>query len=139
MLIFKYDDSLKTGIEMIDQQHKEIITSANLFFISYKGGKPVQRLQECISFLEQYVQYHFQSEEAFQNECNYPGFLTHQAQHSALTMQFKFHATRIRASSFSKEVIDDFYQFLNDWVIAHILKEDLEFAEYYRLKSPEPH
>lgn len=132
MLIFNWDDTLELGIALIDQQHKNIISRANTFFISYKAGNPGQRLLECLSFLEQYVQYHFQAEEAFQVECRYPDYRSHQAQHSILTMQFKFHATQLKASSFSPETIDAFYGFLREWIIGHILTEDSRFAVFYR-------
>lgn len=135
MLIFNWDDDLDLGIELIDQQHKQIISKANTFFISYKAGHPSQRLQDCLSFLEQYVLYHFQAEEAFQVECGYPEYRSHQAQHSMLKMQFKFHATQLNAAAFSGERVDAFYGFLREWIIGHILSEDKSFASYYRKQA----
>lgn len=132
MLIFNWDDALDLGIESIDQQHRSIISKANTFFISYKAGHPRARLEECLSFLEQYVLYHFQAEEAFQVECGYPEYRPHQAQHSILKMQFKFHATQLDAAGFSGESVDAFYDFLREWIVAHILTEDKRFAAFYR-------
>lgn len=130
MLTFHWEDSLNLGVELIDQQHKNIIKNANVFFISYKAGNPRQRLEECLSFLEHYVLYHFQAEEAFQVECGYPEYRSHQAQHSMLKMQFKFHATQVQAA-FAEETIHAFYSFMREWIIEHILNEDKNFAAYY--------
>lgn len=137
MLIFNWDPRLELGIELIDTQHKNIISHANTFFISYKGGNPGQRLRECLSFLEQYVLYHFQAEEAFQVECGYPGYLEHRAEHASLKMQFRFQGTKLNSSGFSRESIDGFYDFMRNWVSDHILNEDMRFASYYRARSEE--
>lgn len=138
MLIFNWDAELDTGIELIDQQHKNLINHANTFFISFKAGNPKQRLLECLSFLEQYILFHFQAEEAFQVECHYPGYRDHQALHSGLKMQFKFHSTQLEESSFSEDRVETFYHFLRDWIIGHILGEDKKFAAFYRESGAVP-
>lgn len=118
------------GIDLLDTQHKEIFEKANAFFIAYKGGAPRQRLVECLEFLEQYVLYHFQTEEAFQAEKGYGGRREHQAMHQALQIQFKLQSTALYGSDFSQIAIDGFYKFLREWIETHILKEDVKFARY---------
>lgn len=137
MLIFNWDETLDLGVELIDQQHKNLINHANTFFISYKAGNSSQRLGECLSFVEQYVLYHFQAEEAFQVACGYPAYRPHQAQHTTLRMQFKFHTTQMQAADFSPESVDAFYNFLRGWIIGHILTEDKVFASFYREQQTE--
>lgn len=136
MLIFKWDAHLETGVELIDQQHKQIIESANAFFISYRCQHGYDKIAGCLSFLEQYVLYHFQAEEAFQVKCNYPEYRSHQATHKMLQTQVKFHITNLTCSRFSQESVDNFYGFLREWIIQHILTDDFNFAEYYRSLLP---
>ncbi len=135
ILIFDWDNNLTIGIDLLDEQHKEIFNKANVFFIAYKGGEPTRRLMECLKFLEQYVLYHFHAEEAFQVESGYPQNRAHQAMHQALQMKFKFHVTALEISNFSRTSIDSFYIFLREWIGNHILIEDTKFAHYYSLSQ----
>lgn len=130
ILIFDWNPDLSIGIDLLDSQHKEIFEKANAFFIANKVGAPSKRLAECLEFLEQYVLYHFQAEEAFQAEKGYPKRREHQAMHQALLIQFKFHSTALYGSNFSQISIDGFYKFLREWIEAHILREDTKFARY---------
>lgn len=132
MNIFKWDKKLEFGIELIDNQHKEIIEHVNAFLIAYKCGNAQEKTKECLSFLAQYILYHFQSEEAFQVECGYPGYRDHQARHSYLATQVKFHTVNIEAANFSLESVKAFYDFLNSWIIDHIMTEDMALAIYYK-------
>lgn len=132
MNIFKWDHNLESGIELIDNQHKEIIAHVNAFLIAYKCGETQKKTQECLDFLKQYILYHFQSEEAFQVDCGYSGYREHQARHSYLATQVKFHAVTISESGFSEDSVNAFYDFINSWIIDHIMTEDMTFASYFK-------
>lgn len=132
MNIFKWEHSLESGIELIDNQHREIIAHVNAFLIAYKCGETHKKTQECLDFLKQYILYHFQSEEAFQVDCDYSGYREHQARHSYLATQVKFHSVNITESDFSLESVTAFYDFINSWIIDHIMTEDMSFARYYK-------
>lgn len=130
--IFKWDLKLESGIELIDSQHREIIAHVNTFLIAYKCGNAQEKTKECLNFLKQYILYHFQSEEAFQVECGYPSYRDHQARHSYLATQVKFHTVTIEMSGFSLESVTAFHDFMSDWIINHIMLEDMTFANYYK-------
>lgn len=132
MTIFKWDSSLESGIELVDSQHKQIFEAANAFFISYKCGNASKKAQDSLAFLEQYILYHFQAEEAFQSEIGYPKYREHQAYHEYLATQVKFHAVNLGTSDFAQEAIDAFRCFICEWIVKHILEDDLDFSCYYR-------
>lgn len=134
MVIFQWDRSLETGIELIDRQHRQIVQRANAFFINYKcGGDQTlhDKCAECLGFLQQYILYHFQCEEAYQVECSYPGYRSHQALHKSLATQVKFLSVQLAESAYAHQEIERFYLFLSDWVRQHLLEEDRAFAAYY--------
>lgn len=137
MNIFKWDSKLESGIELIDSQHKEILAHVNAFLIAYKCGETHKKTQECLDFLKNYILYHFQSEEAFQVDCGYPGYRDHQARHSYLATQVKFHTVNIESSDFSLDSVKAFYDFMNSWIIDHILVEDMAFVSYYKNSKAE--
>lgn len=135
MVIFQWDKNLEIGIPIIDQQHKKIIEAANAFFLSYKCGGKEKNTEDCLNFLSQYVLYHFQAEEAFQLESQYPEVRPHQAKHKYLTAQVKFHTTRILQSGFDAGIVKQFHDFIQDWIVGHILTDDIAFAKFYRQKQ----
>lgn len=128
----KWSPMLQTGILLIDQQHKELIEAMNLFFIRWQCGQEKLGAQECVRFLEQFVQYHFQAEEAFQVECAYPKYKEHCARHRALTSQVKFCSVHLDSSDYSQEYLEELKTLLLDWVQKHLFEDDLEFATAYR-------
>lgn len=131
MVIVKWNRDLETGLELVDKQHRQIIESANSFFIRHKCGQDQAAASECMSFLTQYILYHFQTEEAFQVECDYPEYRQHQAMHQSVATSVKFFAVRLEASGYAQECVEEFYKFLIDWICGHILVEDVRFCQYY--------
>ena len=132
MTIFQWEPKLELGIDLIDQQHKQLLSYANSFFIQHCSGNAQQSARESIAFLQQYILYHFQAEEAFQVECSYPSYRSHQAQHSFLAMQVKAHQVRLEASDFAPDSIEAFYRFFMGWISNHIMEDDLAFALFYK-------
>lgn len=111
MNIAAWKKELETGIEEIDRQHKDFLIMANKFIIRYRAEKGSEAALEELEFLKDYLFYHFHVEETFQVESNYPGYyLNH---------------------SDSSSAVDDFAAFINEWVVGHIYKSDLEFSRYY--------
>lgn len=132
MRIYGWDKNLETGIELIDEQHMQMLIAVNKLVISRKCKYNRDTLEYVIHFLENYVQYHFQAEEAFQVECQYEGFREHQARHDSLSTQLRFLIIKLDASDYADSEVDEFYAFLRDWVNQHMLQDDVHFAQAYR-------
>lgn len=132
MVIFSWEPKLELGSELLDRQHRELIKAINAFFISYKCRDDIQKVSECLDFLNHYTLYHFQAEEAFQVRYDYPLYRDHQAKHNYLGTQLKFHSTALEASRFAPEKMDDFHKYLQTWILEHILEDDLKFAEFVK-------
>ena len=137
MLIFKWDKSLETGIPLLDNQHEQIFEHSNTFFIHIKCGRTGQSVRDCLDFLEQYVLFHFQTEEAFQVDTHYPLYRDHQAKHAAIATQVKFFYVRLQSTNYDATVVEEFRVFLSEWITNHILNEDRAFSIYYRAYGKE--
>lgn len=132
MNIIPWKKELETGIKLIDEQHMEFIKRANAFFIKVRADRQKDAAREQLEFLQNYILYHFQAEETFQVESDYPGYLCHQAEHKSLVFKVKEMSIMLNTSNFSKESVDSFCAFITNWVITHILNYDLGFAKYYK-------
>ena len=65
-------------------------------------------------------------------ESGYPKFREHQASHDMLKIQAKTMFLKIEEQNYSDEVLKEFEQFLEEWIVKHILEEDYDFVQYYK-------
>lgn len=130
LYIAQWNKDLETGIEEIDSQHMEFLIMANRFLIRYRAEKKSEAALEELKFLQEYLLYHFQMEETYQFESQYPEYGDHQAEHKQLGFKVLEVAIALRDSG-NMEAIDNFAVFVNDWVIHHMMVSDLRFTKYY--------
>ena len=76
-----FDESLVTGNEMIDGQHKELIDKIDkLLVCCEEGGGKVQAIK-MLDYLAEYTEFHFGEEEKLQEEVSFPGMPEHKKNH----------------------------------------------------------
>lgn len=132
MQLIQWDEKLITNIDLIDSQHRELFKVINSFYIKCQFNYTVQAVIECVRYLEQYALFHFQAEEAFQREYKYPLTDEHQAKHDILKIKILHLASKIDENELSNEMIAEFFQFINNNLYAHILNDDIAYAEFIR-------
>ena len=134
-----FDDSLLTGDEMIDNQHRELIERINRLLIICENEKPAKReAVETLDFLADYTEFHFKAEEELQEAIGYPGLEEHRKKHEEL-----------------RRVVRDLYDMLEDqegptedfvkqvnknvtqWLYNHIRGFDRSVAEYRFMRDNE--
>lgn len=77
----EFDNSLVTGNEMIDGQHKELIAKIDkLVTCCQEGGEKMQAIK-MLDYLAEYTDFHFSAEEKLQEEVSYPAIEGHKAKH----------------------------------------------------------
>ena len=80
----EFDDSLVTGNEMIDGQHKELIDKINKLLDSCETSKDKLVAVKTLDYLADYTEFHFGEEEKLQESINYPGIEKHKEEHDKL-------------------------------------------------------
>ena len=138
--IVRWDEKYATGIELIDNQHKELISLTNkLFQACLEGNDAVTAtFKEAMSHMVEYVRFHFAAEEKFQEHINYPKYSEHKKQHEDMVKLIL--ETVIDYNEGKKFVPNNFVRSLKDWILSHIAVYDKDFAVYAvsqgLLKSP---
>lgn len=128
-----WSKELETGIEIVDNQHRNFFMHANKFIIMSLAGKKSQASMEELEFIQDYLCYHFQTEETFQIDSHYPESEEHQAEHKRLVFQVKEMAIALAArEEDDTETLERFASFVNTWVVHHIMESDLKFSKYYK-------
>ena len=78
----EFDNSLVTGNNEIDSQHKEWIDKINkLLECCENGGGKIEAIK-MLEYMADYTDFHFKAEEKLQEEAEYPALEEHKAQHA---------------------------------------------------------
>jgi hemerythrin-like metal-binding protein len=128
MPIINWDEKFSVSNEEIDSQHKKLVKLINDLFDSMRSGKSKEVLDGILTELIEYTDYHFKSEEKAMEEASYPELPAHIKIHDSFVskvLEFKkdFDEGNVYISL---EIIN----FLKDWILDHILKEDKKYVNY---------
>lgn len=129
MALIKWRDSYSVGSNEIDDEHKSLVKLVNDIFILVRDKKPQQAITSTLNELTAYAQIHFSSEEKLLAEVNYPGLEEHKIIHQDLLEKVSKYTDRLENND--EEILQDFYLFLRDWLMTHIMEEDMQFKPYF--------
>ena len=131
MMRAEFDDTLITGNEMIDTQHRELIDRINQLLESCENGNDKLAAIKMMDYLADYTEFHFSAEEKLQEEINYPGIKEHRQKHDELR---KVVADLTRMLEEEEGPSDAFVAQVQkdviDWLYTHIKGFDRSVAEY---------
>ncbi len=130
MKTIEWNDSYKTGIETIDNQHKGLFDLINQLSKELDENQEKKILEKTIEKLFDYTKYHFSTEEYLMRKANYERYDEHKKAHDLFSNKVK---EFIIAYSEGKEnLTEDIIVFLIDWISNHILKVDKEYISYLK-------
>lgn len=122
-LYIVWQASQETGIPIIDEQHRGLVSTINSFYHFLRLGQGALAFGPTLSLLIAYARLHFQTEEALLREARYPHLDLHRALHAELARKLEDLKREGAAESGS-----DLLPFLKDWWMGHIAQEDRKFA-----------
>lgn len=131
---FEWNEIYELGIPEIDLQHKKLISISNeLYDVATKGDVNLKiTMSKILKNLTDYTVYHFTSEEEFMKKYGYEGVPMHKIAHdnfvAEVTQQIK------NLSEGSQEDVLIFYDYIANWILAHIAKADKIWATFVKEK-----
>ncbi|MDX2493642.1 MAG: bacteriohemerythrin [Desulfuromusa sp.] len=120
--MFQWKDTYNTGVTLMDQQHRRLVDLINNLFQCMKDGGDRMIVGEIVDELVNYTVTHFRSEEDLMQKNNYPDLAAHQQIHKSFVEKVGIYAEKLKAGERLPPV--DIYNFLTDWLISHIEKQD---------------
>jgi hemerythrin len=125
-----WEDKYVTGIELIDNQHHQLVNLTNELYIACLAGEDVLNtvFKDAMSRMVEYVRFHFSAELKLLNAINYPDYQNHKKMHDNL-----IHDILDAAKDFNdgkKFVPNNFVRTLKDWVFGHIAVYDKLYSAY---------
>ncbi len=115
---------MATGVESVDEQHRELICRLNRLHHACRQGRGKAELREMMGFLASYVQEHFRHEEEIMAQHNCPSKAANKAAHAKFLRDFTDLATAFEADGNSTSVLLDLGRLVGDWLGNHICTVD---------------
>jgi hemerythrin len=128
---YVWDDSFKTGNELIDEQHKQLFAAINdLLKISDQGEGA--DLKKSLDFLNEYTIKHFFDEEQLQQKYQYPDYPNHKKLHEGFKALVRELSHKWIMSGTSKLLTDEVKTKIGDWLVSHIKGQDIKLGAYIK-------
>ena len=124
-----WNDKLETGIPIIDEQHQFIIEALSEIRISKL--KKAELFQLLID-LQTYLSNHFDIEEKYMIETNYPEYAIHKADHDKVLKDTKNILTQNNADARPSEIALELVNYMQNWFIEHYSSIDTKMADYLK-------
>ncbi len=124
MYVFK--DEFRTGIEHIDDEHQKLFEIADKAYETLMDDfipDKYDYIVEILGELTEYATTHFEHEEEYMMSIRYKKLISHKAEHEEFFEKISsYDLTEVDERQ--KDVILGLLEFLNEWLIHHILESD---------------
>jgi len=126
-LFIKWQEKNSTGIAIIDEQHRGILSLINsLYHLTEKGYCDDTLCSFISDTLKNYSRIHFLTEERFLQAAGYPGLEEHKEMHRKLSQETE----RIGHATITEHDTRPLLNLLKKWWIEHINEQDMLFVPY---------
>jgi hemerythrin-like metal-binding protein len=125
-----FSEDLKLGVDSIDKQHGKLVDLINTLIEMEARPSDANSEAQALEDLADYIDKHFQYEEAIMKEVGYPDFDAHRAMHVAFVRKVMEFNKQHRQGDANLGV--DILLFLSKWLIDHIKGEDPRYVEKFR-------
>ena len=134
MKLFELTADMQTGIEEIDNQHRKLLTWAN--FITFDDADATdQKVSEALGNLQDYVIYHFRTEEEAMDKYGYDNVDKHKKQHQRLMNEVADLFRRSQGKEAAGGALAELQYMFTDWIKLHIMEWDQPFAAFLKGKN----
>ncbi len=123
-----WDKALSVQIEEIDDDHRKLVDLYNILNHSVVEGDATDYIEAVMEELISCTVWHFRHEERLMMKYGYEGFAEHKSEHRELIESAKELQQKLLQEG--KSVSSEDIEFLEHWLIGHILGADMDLGSY---------
>lgn len=127
-----WTDELKVGVKSIDDQHMHLVDLINDFSRAVSQGRGAETYADLADDLANYAKVHFDDEEGLMLRHRFDGYAEHGNEHTQFVILILMMITKPKDSENSPESVAEF---LENWIVEHIMKCDKELGVYLNKKG----
>ncbi|MCF8480890.1 MAG: bacteriohemerythrin [Rhodospirillum sp.] len=128
MSLIKWSEKMSVGNAALDRDHQTLLNILNQFHGVMRGRVEREALSGLFEELAHYTEYHFEMEERLMRMCAYAELEDHKALHDGLKRRVAVFKDRHAADPENFPLLEMF-DFLSDWMMRHILREDMKISK----------
>lgn len=130
-----WSETYSVGVPALDAEHQVLFELIGMLVDSPRPASPAI-VAEILDALAEYAAVHFEREEAYQHSIGYTGMPDHQEHHRQFSRKFSELQQRF-ANDPNSVPPDELHRFLREWIVQHVLHEDMLFARHAARRHPE--
>ena len=131
-MAYKWDSSLETGYEKIDNQHRQLVAAVNNLMEASLTGKGDRAVIDTLEFLTGYAVKHFNDEEKLQVQFDYPDYLNHKRIHDEFKVKVGEIVQKVNKEGPTADVINEVSSIIGAWLLNHIKGDDFRMAAFVK-------
>ena len=137
MAKLEWSQRLSVGVPELDEDHKTLIQIINNLREHSEGAAEAKKIGRCLNALVRYAELHFAREERVMAACGYTALPDHHSEHESFVEEITRVARQFREDpeNSSELVGDRLQEFLENWLIKHILVVDMDYKPLVEGKS----
>jgi hemerythrin len=129
---FQWTEELGTGIDDIDRQHIELISQVNTLLAACNDAKGRDEIGKFLTYMGEYVAFHFAAEEREMTGSRYPGLAQHEQEHEAFKKRIADLKRSFLEQGASTSVVLMTVRSAGEWLVGHIMNTDKAMAGFLR-------
>jgi len=123
-----WDNTLSVQIQEIDEDHRRLVDLYNILIHAVVEENAANYIEAVMDELISCTVWHFKHEERLMLKYDYDGFAEHKAEHQELIESARELQQKLLHEG--KPVSSEDIQFLEHWLIGHILGTDMDLGAY---------
>lgn len=133
MALITWNDNLSVNVAIIDSQHKKLVDMINELNDAMRQAKGSAVIGPIINGLVLYTQTHFQTEERYFDQYNYPDKERHKKEHAGFVAKVTEFKNGLDSGSLALSV--PVMNFLGNWLWSHIKGSDKKYSAFFNEKG----
>jgi hemerythrin len=127
--IVVWDDIYSVGVPHIDEQHKMLVLLINDLFqiLQSDDGSAKVTLVKAFNKAADYAKTHFQEEEEYMKQINYPNYPEHKKEHETFMAEVWDQFLKFQNNNL---MFIELPRFLKKWLLNHIAVTDKKYGQY---------
>lgn len=122
-----------TGIQLIDEQHKELFSEVNQLRRSIQEGVDREVIGQLLESILDLSARHFATEEAFMSQYGYPDLIQHVAEHTSMLTSLQELQAKFLESHHTIALMVP--TFMEGWLKHHISDGDFGFVTFLKARG----
>jgi hemerythrin len=118
--------TMKTGVSIIDEQHKMLFQKFNEFSEAISGVTAGDTAGELLDFLQFYATWHFGQEENCMNEHKCPIAAENKKAHAEFLRTFNHFYTEWQTGIMTPKLVRKTHHELEMWLVKHVARTDTQ-------------